>query len=124
MEVKAMGRITEAQRIEQGNEEVALEFFKRGLLLLPDPRRRQGVRYPLVSVITVALMAMVCGCDDAEAMEVWGEANAEWLKGLVDLPHGVPTQDVFLAVFGALDPEAFSTCFGPTPGHRRQNQPS
>jgi predicted transposase YbfD/YdcC len=111
MEVKAMGRITEAQRIEQGNEEVALEFFKRGLLLLPDPRRRQGVRYPLVSVITVALMAMVCGCDDAEAMEVWGEANAEWLKGLVDLPHGVPTQDVFLAVFGALDPEAFSTVF-------------
>jgi len=48
--------------------------------LLPDPRRRQGIRSPLVSVVTVALMAMVCGCDDAEAMEIWGDANAEWLK--------------------------------------------
>jgi len=27
------------------------------------------------------------------------------------MPHGPPTQDVFLAVFGALDPEAFSAVF-------------
>ena len=106
-----MGRVTEAQRIEQGNEAAALEYFQRGLSMLPDPRRRQGVRYPLSSVITVALMAMVCGCDDAEAMEVWGEANSDWLNGLFDLPHGTPTQDVFLAVFGALEPEAFSAVF-------------
>ncbi len=100
VEVEAIARVTEAQRIEQGNEEAALELFKRGLPLLPDPRRRQGVRYPLVSVITVALMAMV-----------WGEANAAWLNDLLDLPHGVTPQNVFLAVFGALDPEAFSTVF-------------
>jgi len=106
-----MGRVTQAQQIELGNEAVALAFFKRGLALLPDPRRRQGIRYPLVSVVTVALMAMVCGCDDAEAMEVWGEANDDWLDSLLELPHGVPTQDVFLAVFGALDPEAFSAVF-------------
>jgi predicted transposase YbfD/YdcC len=106
-----MARVTEAQRIEQHNEEAALGWFQRTLSALPDPRRPQGIRYPLSSVVTIALMAMVCGCDDAEAMEAWGQANREWLSGMLELPHGTPTQDVLLAVFGALSPESFSTTF-------------
>ena len=66
---------------------------------------------PLRSVVVIGLMATVCGCDDAEAMQLWGEHNADWLAGFLDLPHGAPTQDVFLSVFGALDPEAFSAVF-------------
>lgn len=106
-----MARVTEAQRIEQANEEAALVFFREALSSLPDPRRAQGTRYPLASVVVVALMSMVCGSDDAEAMEVWGEANARWLDGILELPHGTPTQDVFLAVFAALDPGAFRSVF-------------
>ena len=106
-----MPRVTEAQRIEQANEEAALVFFREALWLLPDPRRRQGIRYPLRSVVVIGLMAMVCGSDDAEAMDVWGDANADWLGGIVDLPHGTPTQDVFLSVFAALDPVAFHSVF-------------
>ena len=78
------------------------------LAALPDPRRPQGVRYPLASVVVIGLMAMVCGCDDAEAMESWGEANEAWLGGFLELRHGAPTQDVYSSVFAALDPEAFS----------------
>ena len=106
-----MARVTEAKRIEQANEEAALVFFREALSSLQDPRRRQGIRYPLRSVVVIALMAMVCGSDDAEAMDVWAEANAEWLDGILDLPHGTPTQDVFLSVFAALDPEAFRSVF-------------
>lgn len=106
-----MARLTKAQKIEQDNELAALEFFEATLAALPDPRRPQGVRYPLRSVVAVALMSMVCGCDDAEAMQLWGEHNADWLAGFLDLPHGAPTQDVYLAVLGALDPEAFSAVF-------------
>lgn len=106
-----MARQTEAQRIEQVNETAALDFFRQALRALPEPRRKQGIRYPLVSVVVVALMAMVCGADDAEGMEDWGDANAEWLDELLDLPHGTPTQDVFLAVFGAIDPGAFRDVF-------------
>lgn len=106
-----MARRTEAQRIEQANEEAALVFFREALSSLPDPRRAQGTRYPLVSVVVIALMAMVCGSDDAEAMESWGEANARWLDEILELPHGTPTQDVFLAVFASLDPVAFRSVF-------------
>ena len=64
--------VTQSQKIEQENEQQALMFFRETMAALPDPCRRQGIRYPLGAVVVIALMAMVCGCDDAEAMEVWG----------------------------------------------------
>jgi len=106
-----MARMTKAQKIEAENEAQALQLFQDGLASLADPRRPQGLRYPLQTVVTIALMASVCGCDDAEAMQAWGEAHEEWLCGFLPMPHGAPTQDVFLAVLGALAPEAFSTVF-------------
>jgi predicted transposase YbfD/YdcC len=92
-------------------EREALAAFEQALAALPDPRRKQGQRYPLESVVIVALMATVCGCDDGEAMQWWGEAHQEWLSEFLAFPHGVPTQDVFLAVFASLDPAAFSRVF-------------
>jgi hypothetical protein len=106
-----MPRLTKAQQIQQQQQEQALEFFEATLAPLPDPRRAQGKRYPLRTIIVTALMAMVCGCDDAEAMEYWAQANADWLAGFLDMPHGAPTQDVFLRLFSALEPEAFSAVF-------------
>jgi predicted transposase YbfD/YdcC len=106
-----MARLSAARQLELANEEAALVFFREALWTLPDPRRRQGTRYPLTSVVLIALMALVCGADNAEEMEDWGWANAEWLGGLLALPHGTPTQDVFLAVFAAIDPTAFRSVF-------------
>jgi hypothetical protein len=107
----AMAKMTQAQKIARENEEQALQFFLGVLAALSDPRRRQGLRYPLQTVVVTALMAMVCGCDDAQAMQAWGEANREWLESFLEMPHGPPTQDVFWAVFGALSPETFSAVF-------------
>ncbi|MCP4448761.1 MAG: transposase family protein [Myxococcales bacterium] len=71
-----MARATKAQKIEIENEQAALQFFERMLAGLTDPRRPQGLRYPLRSVVLIALMSMVCSCDNAESMELWGYANA------------------------------------------------
>jgi hypothetical protein len=48
-----------AQKITREMEEEALEFFLTVLEKLPDPRRAQGTRYPLPTVVFTALMAMV-----------------------------------------------------------------
>lgn len=106
-----MPRLSQAQQIQQQNEQNALAFFMAQLSSMKDARRGQGMRYPFVTVIVIALMGMVCGCDDAEALQLWGEANEPWLSGFLEMPHGAPTQDVYLAVFGALDPTAFSAVF-------------
>ena len=100
-------RATQAQMVERCNKEMALLFFRKTLSDLPDPRRRQGTRYPLKTIVVIALMAMVCGADDAQAMESWGKKRETWLGTILDMPHGAPTQDVYLEVFAALDPEAF-----------------
>lgn len=106
-----MVRLSVARQIELANEEAALVFFREALWALPDPRRAQGTRYPLLSVVVIALMGMVCGADNAEELEDWGAINEGWLAGFLPLPHGTPTQDVFLAVFAALDPAAFRNVF-------------
>lgn len=106
-----MKRVTREQALTLAVEEEALGFFNEALLSLPDPRRRQGVRYPLKTVVVIALMAMVCGAEDAQAMEYWGDANRDWLSGFLDMPHGCPTQDTFLSVFAALNPKAFGEVF-------------
>lgn len=97
--------------LQRSREEAALDEFEKVLLSFTDPRRKQGQYYPLKSIIVIALMAMVCGCEDGEAMEIWGEINKEWLSGFLELPHGAPTQDVFLDVFAALNPSEFSAVF-------------
>lgn len=106
-----MARITQAQARQMDTEKQALDFFRETLSALKDPRRPQGVRYPLHSVVVIALMAMVCGAEDAQAMEYFGESNQDWLSGFLEMPHGAPTQDVFLSVLAALDPKAFGGVF-------------
>ncbi|MCP4449158.1 MAG: transposase family protein [Myxococcales bacterium] len=106
-----MARATKAQKLEIENEQAALQFFERMLAGLTDPRRPQGLSYPLRSVVVIALMSMVCSCDNAESMELWGELNEEWLGEILELPHGVPSQDVYLSVFASLNPSAFSEVF-------------
>ncbi len=99
-------------RTSRGQKErESLAEFQRLLARLHDPRRPQGRRYPLPSVVIVALMAMVSGCDDAEAIAAWGEHHERWLSSFLDLPHGPPSQDVVLAVFAALSPPGFSELF-------------
>ena len=49
-------------------------------------------------MVLIALMAMVCGNDDADSMADWGEDHEEWLKWFLELPHGSPCQDVLLSV--------------------------
>lgn len=90
-------------------ENIVLNKFKDLLSNLPDPRRAQGVRYPLESIITIALMASMSNADNAQEMENWGKYNEDWLENFLSLPHGIPSQDVFLNVFAALNPVGCSS---------------
>jgi predicted transposase YbfD/YdcC len=83
-----------------------LRFFRS----MPDPRAANA-RHSLGDILTVAILAVLCGSDSWENVEAWGRGNAEWLGEFLDLPHGIPSHDTFDRVFGMLDPLAFETCF-------------
>lgn len=102
---------SEARQIHEENQANAREFFSRQFSNLEDPRRSQGVRYPLPLVVISALLASVAGADDAQSMEYWSEVHKDWLAEFLEMPHGPPGQDVYLSVFGALCPENFEAVF-------------
>jgi predicted transposase YbfD/YdcC len=95
--------------VEQENPILAV--FLRYLDGVPDPRKRRGQRHRLTDVLAIAFLAAMCGADDAEAIEDWGDTNATWLGTFLELNHGIPSQDTFLRVLGMLDPTAFKAFF-------------
>lgn len=76
-----------------------------------DPRGRQGKRHLLTSVLGIAVLGCLCGCDDAEALQDWGEKEEEWLTDFLELRWGIPSQDTFLRVLAMIDPDEFRWAF-------------
>jgi predicted transposase YbfD/YdcC len=81
---------------------------------LPDPRRRiSRVRYPLLSLIVIAICATVAGANTSEEMALFARTHRGWLAQLVELPDDEkesPAHDTFDRVLAALDPVAFQKC--------------
>jgi predicted transposase YbfD/YdcC len=78
---------------------------------LADPRVERTKRHPLLSIITIALCAVIAGADSWDSIAAFGELRYAWFADFLDLPHGIPTHDTFNRVFAALDPQAFRAAF-------------
>jgi predicted transposase YbfD/YdcC len=78
---------------------------------LEDPRSAINQRHPLVSVLVIALLAVLAGASGPTAIARWAALKEEFLLGVLDLPNGIPRKDVFRRVLMALKPAAFQACF-------------
>src|SRR3954447_22705256 len=78
---------------------------------LEDPRSSINQKHPLVSVIVIAMMAVLAGAGGPTAIAKWARLKSEYLVKVLNLPHGVPRKDVFRRVLMLLKPDAFQTCF-------------
>ncbi len=108
----ASSAITEVESAALGElAAAALHRLFRALSIVADPRKARGVRHPLLNVLVIAVLGCVCGCDDAEELEDWARKERNWLSGFLELPHGTPSQDVFLRVLAAVEPGSFRTAF-------------
>jgi hypothetical protein len=87
-------------------EEIAVHFQQ-----LEDPRSHVNRKHPFDSVVVVALMAVLAGANGPTAIAEWAKYKEDFLTRVLDLPHGVPSKDVFRRVLSLLDPAAFQACF-------------
>jgi predicted transposase YbfD/YdcC len=78
---------------------------------LEDPRSSVNQQHPLVSVVVIAILAILAGSGGPTAIARWAALKRDLLLTLLDLPNGVPSKDVFRRVLMALDPGAFQACF-------------
>jgi len=96
--------MAEIQRV--GLDEVVAHFEE-----LEDPRSTINLQHPLVSVVVIALMAVLAGANGPTAIAKWAAMKQEFLLKMLNLPHGIPRKDVFRRVLMALKPGAFQACF-------------
>src|ERR1017187_4399326 len=78
---------------------------------LEDPRSTINLKHPLVSVVVIAMMAILAGAGGPTAIAQWAAFKEEFLLKLLKLPHGIPRKDVFRLVLATLKPGAFQACF-------------
>jgi predicted transposase YbfD/YdcC len=78
---------------------------------LEDPRSTINQRHPLVSVLVIALLAVLAGAGGPTAIARWAAIKADLLVRVLNLPNGIPRKDVFRRVLMAVKPEAFQACF-------------
>ena len=63
---------------------------------LPDPRRPGGnIRHKLVDLLVIVLLGVICGCETWIDIEDYVRAKYEWLKGFLELPGGIPSNDTY-----------------------------
>jgi predicted transposase YbfD/YdcC len=90
---------------------VSLDQIREYFESLEDPRSDINQKHPFVSVVVIAVMAVLAGADGPTAIARWALIKEEFLLRHLDLPNGIPRKDVFLRVLSALQPEAFQACF-------------
>jgi predicted transposase YbfD/YdcC len=78
---------------------------------LEDPRSSINIKHPLVSVVVIALMAVLAGASGPTAIARWAEMKKDFLSNVLSLPNGAPRKDVFRLVLALLQPATFQACF-------------
>ena len=78
---------------------------------IPDPRRGNAQRHELLEILTIALVASVCGGESCVDFADFGHDRELLLREFLKLENGLPSHDTFSRVFRLLDPDAFSRAF-------------
>lgn len=88
-----------------------IEKMKESLQRVSDPRRGWGnLRHKLIDILVIGLCTILCGGEDFEDMEEFGQERLEWLKKFLELPNGIPDSDTFRRIFERLDSSELQQC--------------
>ena len=80
-----------------------------------DPRDKSGKCHLLEDILTITILGVLCGAADWTAIELYGRSQKEFLKTILKLPHGIPSDDTFRRLFIRVDYREVETVFIQTP---------
>uniref|UniRef100_UPI0018AFEB50 transposase family protein n=1 Tax=Xenorhabdus bovienii TaxID=40576 RepID=UPI0018AFEB50 len=56
---------------------------------LTDLRVNRTKQYALIDILTISICAVICGCEDFNAIEEYGKSKEDWFRQFLDLPNGI-----------------------------------
>ena len=68
-----------------------------------DPRA-DNARHYLTDILVIAILGVMCGCDDYPGIVEYAQDEADWLRSFLRLPHGIPSVSTFRRIFAVLKP--------------------
>jgi predicted transposase YbfD/YdcC len=92
--------------MDDGKEVV--EGIRKCFDAVPDPRVVGRCDHRLIDILTISILAVICGADDWTDIEVFGEVREAWLRKFLELPNGIPSHDTFRRVFELLNRNQFA----------------
>ncbi|MXZ82568.1 MAG: ISAs1 family transposase [Synechococcus sp. SB0666_bin_14] len=74
---------------------------------LEDPRKSNAAKHDFAEMLTLAVVAVICGHEICVDMENFSKVHRHFLRTFLKLKHDIPSHDAFSRLFRILDPEAF-----------------
>ena len=85
-----------------------MELFEE----IPDPRRPGGnIQHKLVDLLVIILLGVICGCETWIEIEDYAHAKYEWLKTILELPGGVPSNDTYRRLMTRMLPQKLEEAY-------------
>lgn len=78
---------------------------------IKDKRRALGRLHNLNDILVMAVVAVLCGADTWNEIEMFCKAKEEWLTKFLDLKNGIPSHDTFNRVISSIDHKVFEEKF-------------
>jgi hypothetical protein len=84
-----------------------LSFFDS----LTDPHIERSKLHSLKDIAGLTTCAVLSGCNDWQAIEIYGMCKEAWLKTFLALLNGIPSLDTLNRVFAVLNPKEVQAFF-------------
>jgi predicted transposase YbfD/YdcC len=102
-------RLSSAASIDSEQVVVTPSGLLASFATVPDPRRRQGTRFPLAAILALAVAAILSNHLSVLAIAEWGADQGRELLGALGFPGAVtPHQSTLQRLFRKLDPKHLS----------------
>jgi predicted transposase YbfD/YdcC len=79
--------------------------------VLHDPRLNRKKKHLLLDIIILSILAVLCGAESYDSIELFGKTNYAFLKQILKLPNGIPSHDTINRVFSILNSNQFERLF-------------
>lgn len=79
--------------------------------VVEDPRVDRTKVHDLQDILVLSVLAVLCGADGWEDIELFARIRFSWLKKFIKLRNGIPSHDTISRVFRVIRPDAFQEAF-------------